>query len=1077
MKMNLRENLRLSIFGLLLLLLALPAWAQEKLISGKVTDAQGEALIGVNVLVQGSTRGSITDLNGAFQLRVQPGDKTLLFSYLGYQDVVKEIGAQSVINVTMQDDAQQLEEVVVTALGIERSKKALGYAVQEVGGDKLSAVVQTAPLNALAGRVAGLNVSTSGSGPGGSTNIVIRGASSLTGNNQPLYVVDGVPIENRLTTSVNAGGGSDYGSAANNIDPNDIASISVLKGGAAAALYGSRGQNGVIMITTKKGAKNSKLSVALNSNFVLDRPTVLPDFQNNYAQGSNGAFSKNSIHSWGAKMDGQTVTNFLGEQQVLTPNTENPVKAFLDNGYTWTNSVALSKGGETGTYYFSLSKQDHKSVMPNSNIDRLNMNLRTTQKMTSFLNLDAKVNFINQKAFNRPNLGGSPDNPMYGLIYMPRSVQLSQMENYRTINGYPVHYTSNYTRQDNGLMTNGLPAFAANPLAQNPYWGTGLNINEDTRNRVISFMEADLSLKDLIKDLPLDKLNLKARAGMDYFVDRIHRRQVDKTLYKLGGLATIGEQRVSTGEYNGDLILTGMKTVGNFGMSMTAGTSITRRDSYSTNASSESGILNPYGEYVLNNFGNVITTDGLSQREIQSVFGMFTLDWKDQIFFEVTGRNDWSSTMNPQNRSFFYPSTSLSWVISESFELPKFIDYMKLRTSYAIVGNSLEPGQLYYAYGTNANQYFGLPYGFIPSTKPNYDMVAEMTKSTDIGLETRFLGGRLVFDVAYYKKGTENQLFRAPLPSSSGFENGWINAGHIGNEGVELSLTATPVKSGAFSWDLVANASRNWSKVDELTEGVERLVLGGLGGASIQGVFGRPVGTLHGTAFARDTQGNLLLDAAGLPTIAKNAAGANDTQRELGNTIPQWIIGFSNTITYKDFFMSVMLDAKLGHKMFSYTNLKGAELGVLGFTQDGRDDWYESEADRIALGQSSTNWTATGGLLMEGVDKDGNTVRRFVDPQKYWDRVKDITEAFVYDASYVRLQQLSIGYNLPKSLVSKTPFQKVGLSLVGNNLVYLRNKVPNVSPNMSISTNNASGVEFFAFPELASYGFNLSVEF
>ncbi|MEH0152512.1 SusC/RagA family TonB-linked outer membrane protein [Limibacter armeniacum] len=1076
--MNQQTTIRTGLLGILMMLLTLSAFAQERMVTGTVTNNQGEALIGVSVLVQGTTKGTITDLDGKYKVKLQENESFLVFSYLGFDSQVIEVGNKTAINLVMEEDAHQLGEVVVTALGIERDKKAIGYAMQEVNGDQLSAVVQTSPLNALSGKVAGLNVSTSGSGPTGSTNVTIRGSNSLTGNNQPLYVIDGVPISNDGGTSAGQYGGFDYGNAANNIDPNDIASISVLKGGAASALYGSRGQNGVIMITTKKGSKKQGISVAVNSNFVMEKPAILPSFQNSYSQGAGGKFITTSNLSWGAKMTGaETVTNFLGEEQVLSENSENPIGDFFKDGYTWTNSISISKNSDIGTVYFSASKQDNESIMPNSNFDKLSMNLRAITKLTDFFTVDAKVNFINQKAFNRPNLAGSPDNPMYSIMQLPRSITLDQMSDYITVNGYPVHYTNKYQHIDGKLTVNGdAPAFAASPLSQNPYWATELNLNNDERNRAIAFVEGDLNLKSLFGGSSLDALSLKFRAGADYYVDNRQKHTHHNTLYKGNGLATINTSDATRGEYNYDIILNGMKTLGQFGISLTGGASMNRIEWTSTAANSESGIINPFGAYVVNNFNNRQISKGQSQREIQSVFGMMTLDWNDQLFLDLTGRNDWSSTMNPDNWSFFYPSASFSWVASETFGLGDAVNYLKFRTSYAWVGNSLPPNQLYFNYTTNPDQYFDLPYGAIPGSKPNYDMLPEMTKSFDVGVEAQLLNDRISVDLAYYQTGTENQLFQAPLSPSSGFQTGWVNAGFIRNDGIELALTGKPVHNENIEWELMANISHNRSMVKELTEDVEKLNLGGYGGVLIQAIPGSPVGTIHGTKFAKDDAGNMILDGNNLPMIATTEEGNRDDQAYLGNSVPQWLSGFGSNFRYKSFFVNVFIDGKFGHKMFSYTNLRGAQVGTLDFTVEGRDAWAASEADRVSLNVSADAWEPTGGYKITGVDQEGNTVSSFVDPQKYWDRVSQISEAFVYDASFVRLQQVAIGFNLPKSVLDKVYLKKASLSLVGNNLAFLYNNVPNVSPESAVTTNNSGGVEMFAFPQTASYGFNLNIE-
>ncbi|PWJ43813.1 SusC/RagA family TonB-linked outer membrane protein [Sediminitomix flava] len=1064
---------------LLLFVTALPLWAQSRVVTGTVKDQNNQLLIGVNVKIKDSSHGTITDFDGNFKLELDEGATTLEFSYIGYKSEVVEVGTQSHFDIVMTEDAEQLEEVVVTALGIKRDKKAVGYAMQQVGGEEITTVAAASPFSALSGKIAGMDVSTSGSGAAGSTSIRIRGANSLSSSNEALIVIDGVPMENSGGSGAGAFGGFDYGSNINNINAEDIESINVLKGGAAAALYGSRGLNGVVMITTKKGSKNDQLKVTYNANYTWERPNVVPEFQNQYAQGSGGKYLATSVNGWGPKMTGQQVTNFLGETQTLMTNNENPVGDFFRTGSTFNNTVSVSKSGENNTVYFSATHMKNQGIMPNAELERLSLNLRATSKLTDYLTMDSKVNIINQDVFNRPNLGGSPDNPMYTLSQMPRSVSLDQLQVYQTNSGLPVMYNTNY-RMEGGYPvwagTGSFP-FASNPLMQNPYWAVNENTNQDVRNRIIAFTELDLDIKKLLVGVPLDNFSLKTRASIDYTMDERERHTADQTLYKPAGLATINYSKSNFSEVNYDAFLSGLKSFGDFGFSFMAGGNLRYNKSNGYASSSQSGIVDPNLGYILQNFNNVITSQSITEKTMQSLFGTLTFDYKDQLFLNFNMRNDWTSALAPGYWSFYYPSVDLSWIISEAVNLPEAVNMMKVRASYAEVGNDLGPHSIFYSFATNPNQYYGLPYGGIPSSKPLYELQPERARSIDFGLETHFFDDRIILDVAYYQTSTDNQIFYAPLPPSSGYNTGLTNAGLVMNQGLEIALNTDIVRTNDFTWQMNVNASRNWSEVLELTEGVPVLNSFAAGGAMIQHQAGQPLGQIVGTAYMRDENGTIMLDEQNLPMYQLTEDGAMNEQVTIGNSVPKWILGINNSFRYKQFSLNVAIDGKFGYDMFSYTNLVGNQRGTLATSVDGRDGWYESEALRAQANVPSNSWTPTGGMKVTGVNQEGQAVEAYVDPQLYYDRLSNITEAYVYDASYLRLQQVSLGYTFPNKMLESTPFRNVTFSAVGQNLFYLYSNVPNVSPNSTVATNNAGGIEIFAFPETASYGFNLKVEF
>ena len=1062
-------------FTLLLIISATAAFAQ-KVIKGQISDSKGIPVIGATILEKGTTNGTITDFDGNYSLEVASATSVLQYSYIGYVTQEIKVGNNTVINVTLIEDTQALEEVVVTALGIKRDKKALGYAVSNVEGGNLSAFSKVNPIEGLSGQVAGLNISTSGSGAGGSAKVTIRGVSSLTGPNEPLYVVDGVPMDN--TGGVDGGadgtgmyGGTDYGNAANNINADDIESISVLKGGAAAALYGSRGQNGVIMITTKKGAKKEdRVGIKYGYQIQVSTPTIKPEFQNSYSQGSAGKFNPTDYQSWGKKMDDSEVTNFLGQTQLLSPINEHPYDTYFKTGISHNHNVSVSNRTDKMGVYFSLTNTNDNGIVPGNEIKKNSLTLRFDTKLGKYITLDAKANYIDQKANNRPNLGGSPDNPVYALWYIPRSVNLASLQNYQTNAGIPVIWTEQYSTMDGNVIAPDNITYAKSPLLNNPYWSENLNTNYDKRKRIIGFVEMNFDIAKMF-NLPFN-LNFKARGGIDYYNDERQRQVANNTYYKKSGLATLSLINSSFSEENYDFLLNGSHRFGKFGLNASVGGNLMRRNIYSTNSSSESGMINKEGYYVLQNFNNLVSAQGIAESEIQSLYAFVSMDWDSQFFLDITARNDWTSVLSPKNWSIFYPSVSGSWIISETFDLGENIDMLKLRGSWAAVGSGGNySSSRYNVYGTSANQFHGLPYGFIPSSRVNSDLRSEYTISSEIGANLIMWQNRLNFDLSYYTNGTKDQIFTAPLAPSSGYAKGIINAGYIKNSGVEMQVKGSVIRNKNLDWWLGANVSYQWNEVMDLPDEVPVLTLGGADGLTINALNEKPVGAMMGTAFNRDENGNIVLDDNNLPTIKQNEAGANDVMQELGKIYPDWLLGFSTGLSYKGFNVNILIDGKLGHNIYSRSNRVGSELGVLANTVAGRDEWETAKV----IGQE-TGIMPNMGYMVKGV-KNGTLGEYAVDPQLYWQRVATVNEMWIYDASYIRLRQISMGYNITPKMHKIKFLDNIGLTANVNNICYLMKKAPNISPEAYVTTGNAAGIEIFGMPETLQFTFGVNVSF
>lgn len=1058
------------------ILFSISAYAQTKEVRGKVIDDQNYPLIGATIVVKGtegaSIVGVITDLDGNFVINIPSGYDTILVTYTGYLEEFVDVANVSDVQVQLIPSFETLDEVVVTAMGIKREEKALGYSVEQVSGDNLENGSKSNPIESLAGRVAGLNVSSSASGAGGSTKVLIRGVTSITGNNSPLYVIDGVPINSGGGSSGTEYGGFDYGDGANNINPDDIENISILKGGAATALYGQRGSNGVIMITTKSGKSRDGLGIDFSSTVSFDNPLVKPDFQNFYSQGSGATFSATEYRSWGEKMTGQTVTNFLNQEQVLN-GASNPYDEFYRTGVTYDNSITVNNRGERYGVYFSANFVNTDGIQPNNSFDKRNFNIRFDSELSSFIKFDAKVNYLNQVAENRPHLSGSPNNPVYLLNIMPRSVQLDQLNPYLTLDGYPVVWTEEYQANPDGSLQwrNQPPTFASSPLLQNPFWATEYNRNEDERNRILGFGEFGFDFAELFS-LPII-LELNARAGIDYINDYRMLYNAHNTYFKADGLATYSSSSRQFVESSFTGMLKIGHTINKFTFLGTFGGSFLSNQSKSSSLSSESGLINEFGKYVIHNFNNPLASDGLSEYMEQSVFGLFSFDYDRMVYLDLTFRNDWSSSLSPSNWSYFYPSVSASWLIHESFEMPSFINFIKVRGSYAGTGSpgANSSSRRYYQYNTNPNQYLGLPYGSIPSRRPEYDLRSEYTISKEVGLKTIMLNNRLIFDASYYQSGTKDQILIAPMPPASGFESGYINGGYINNNGVEAMISYRVLQGSRFSWEIGGNFTRQWNKVEELKEDTDLQVLGGGAGVVTVAKLGEPVGMIMGSSYARDEQGRLILDSESLPTYKVTEDGAIDFEQVIGNSFANVMWGFNSSIKYQGFTLNFVIDSKLGHDIFSLTNMRGAEYGTFAYTTEGRDEWEKAKEISEITGVPPTD-----GYMVHGM-KDGVEGDYPVDPQKYWDRLTRIQEAFVYDASYIRFRQLSLGYTFNYNLLQKTPFDQLSITLFANNLFYISRKTENISPESSFGTGNSVGIEMFSQPELRNYGVNLKVSF
>ncbi|MDR1982115.1 MAG: SusC/RagA family TonB-linked outer membrane protein [Tannerellaceae bacterium] len=1013
------------------------SFAADKKVSGTVIDNTGEPVIGANILVKGTTVGTITDLNGQFSLDIPEGDGIAIqISYIGYHPQEIIYAGQTVLDITLIEDTQTLEEVVVTALGIKREKKALGYAMQEVKGDQLTETRDANVANALAGKIAGIQIKQNGTGVGGSTRIVIRGNNSIGGNNQPLIVVDGVPIDNFSSTTDDywGNGNVDKGSGISDISPDDIESMSVLKGPAAAALYGSRAGNGVVMITTKKGASGKGVGISFNTNLTFENPMQTPTFQNEYGQGSGGAFDANTLGSWGAKMDGKTVSAALGELP-YSARDNNLYRDFMRTGNSWTNSLDISKNSEDITFRAAVTRLDNKAVIPNSGIDRTSITLRSTVKMAEWLSADVKINYVNQNTKNRIKVAADPDNVFYENLIMPRSVAFSDYDAYKNADwkradGRPAGYVTDH-----------------NSAPRNPYWSVYRNTNADKRDRYISLASLDFTLTDW--------LSLKLRTGMDNYTfvyDNI--RATGNPYWETSGSFRTQTERFK--ELNSDFLFTAQGNWGDFGLVGTVGGNIMYRSTSLNNDFSGELVIPDF--YSISNGKLHKAAYWKSRKQINSLYATASLSWANCLYLDVTAREDWSSTLPKDNSAYFYPSVGGSWIFSQMLNrMGKdlgALTFGKVRVSWAQVGNDTEPYQLQDYYTLDYDIKGGMQTVKNKDWMSNKFLKNETIQSWEVGLELKGFNNRLGVDVSYYKKNAFDQILKISVPAATGYKYKLVNAGDIQNQGWEIALNGTPLQTaGGFTWETLLNWSTNKNTIVALTDDTKKQILSdgtGLSQLEIVAEEGGSYGDMYGYAYERDANNRILVGEDGLPVRASE-------MKNLGNNQPKWMMGWSNELTYKNFSLGFLIDLNYGGDVYMGSIQVGTTYGNLAMTLPGRGD---------------------EGIVVDGVTKDGAANSKKITSQQYWNGVRGISEAFIYDATNARLRELSFGYSLPRTVLAKTPFTSLKASLVARNLFMIYSKTKGFDPESGFSNGNrVQGYEFASMPTMRSIGFNISVAF
>lgn len=1020
-------------------------------VKGNISDVSGP-LIGVSVMVVGTTNGTITDMDGNFTLECNAGDE-LEISYIGYNTI--RVKAQSNMQITLEESSTELEEVVVTALGIKRDRKALGYGLSEVKGEELTKAKETNVINSLAGKVAGLVVSNTAGGASGSTRVMLRGTTELTGNNQPLYVVDGVPLDNTNFGSAGEQGGYDLGDGISAINPDDIETMTVLKGPAASALYGSRASHGVILITTKK-AEQEKVSVEYNGSFTVDTQLAKwDDVQEIYGMGDNGQYqldaSSGTNQSWGVKADMIDKTYFDGSVHpfLIYPNN---TSSFFRTGLTAQNTAVLSVNtGKTGVR-FSFTDMRNKDILPNTNMSRDNFNLRVNTSAGP-IDFDFSANYTRENVKNRPALGSSQSNVGKNLMTLASTYNIEWLKNYQNADGTYANWNGN------------------DQYNRNPYWDLYKNENKSVKD-VFRFTAKAI--------YNIDKhLKIQGTLGTDInnmnFDDFIAR----STPGVLSGKLT--NSIFNNRTLNAEILALYNNNWGSFDLNATLGGNIFKVDNKTTVITGTDQQMD--GVVSIINYAEQNVQPSTYKKQINSLYASASLGYRSTYYLEGTVRGDRSSTLPSANNTYIYPSVSGSIVFTnfiKNSNIKNVFSFGKVRASWAKVGSDTDPYQLALNYTTGKYSYSGFTIGMINNnTQPNNNLKPTMTSSYELGAELKFFNGRLGIDFTYYNQTSTDQIISLASSSASGYQSRLINAGKIQNKGIELAINGRVLQIKDFAWDAGFNFSKNSNKVLELVEGMDffQLADASWAGVSVGAEVGKDYGSILGTDFKRNENGDILIDKnTGLPLYDENL-------KTLGNSSWDWTGGFYSTFTYKNFHLYAAFDIKMGADLYSFSMRSAYLTGKATGTLPGREEWYRSEEARKAAGMTEEQWRAAGkceGLIVDGVVDNGdgtyskNTYA--VNPQNYWKSVAEKAPAlFIYDNSYIKCREITFGYTFPSSMLGKF-VKSLSLSFVARNPFIVWKNIPNIDPDSNYNT-SGMGLEYGSLPSRRSYGFNINVKF
>jgi len=1017
------KNSLLSIF----MTLAFSFLSNAQQVTGSVSDDNGIPLPGASIVIQGSSSGTTTDFDGNFSIETSQGS-TLVISYVGYESQQVVVGS-SPINVQLTSD-NALDEVVVTALGLTREKKSLGYSVTEVDGDEINSIKDNNIASSLMGKVAGLNITNSGT-IGSASRITLRGNNSVNGMNQALIVVDGIPIN---ADGIESGQNADYsstviGGGITDINAYDIESISVLKGPNASALYGSRAGNGVILITTKTGSETEGLGISLNTNLTADTPMFLPDFQNEYAQGTLGAAytdiaSDYGSSSWGPKM-GATQMYFDGRPRVTQAYPDN-VKDFFNTGIKAITSMSIQNASENGSVRFSYTNNDTQGMIPSSSMISHNFNLRGVMNLSDKLSIDAKATYFTQEVNGRQQMGGEG---IMGVLYqMPRSVDINDLKKFQVDNpGTPDEFK---------VLNYG----GSNSQTANPYWMANHDEYNERRNRFFGFAKINYEFTDW--------LSAFVRVGADVTDTKTKRITKPGHHFYRGGRMDLNT--VSSGELNTDLVFTAKKDItSDLNVVVNAGGSLSKRTYQGYYQFGENFKIPT--KFFLNNAANILAPNEtpLTTKKVNSAFASANFAYQDFLYVDLTSRNDWSSTLGEENRSYMYNSASVSAILNNIVDPEQEVfNLLKLRAGYAQVGNDTDPYQLYQTFDVPGQGYLGLTTLSAPSIKLNEDLKPEQVTSIEFGLEGSMLNNRLNFDISIYDKETTDMIFNVPVPAATGFQFFKENVGKVSNKGVEITLGGRIIQNSKMVWDSSLNYSKNENELLELIDDLETFtyMTTNDGQVALRAQVGGTIGDIYGSVWETNDAGQRLLREDGRPQTS-------DPNQYLGTAQPDFLAGWINTFRYGNYTLSFQIDGRFGGQFYSNTSRNLDSSGVSERTLQYRESGVTLDGINSATGASNTE-AITG--------------------QEYWGSLA--VQNYVYDQDNIRLRELSIGYQIPNT--QSYGIQSASLQLVGRNLFFFSKDAPDVDPEMTLGTAiGAQGFNLNNLPSARSLGVNLTLNF
>ncbi|MGJ8713794.1 MAG: SusC/RagA family TonB-linked outer membrane protein [Maribacter stanieri] len=1039
----------------------------QSMLTGTVLDENQVPLPGATVVVKGTSNGVATDFDGNFSIELTGSNDILLVSYIGYIKKEVDVTGKSATIISLEPDSQQLDEVVVTALGIEREKKSLGYASQELNNDEVVQAREPNLLNSMSGKVAGLQITNSPTGLGGSARVSIRGDASLNINgNSPLFIVDGTPISNEIVGSSGSGTQSvDYGNGASEINPQDIESINVLKGPAAAALYGSRAANGAIIITTKKGkSQSSKLGISFNTGVTIENVLMLPDWQNEYGQGNNQQFafvdgSGSGIadgvdESWGPRLDTGLMIpqfdsprtdgtrggdTFVSDADILTtPWVSQPdnTKDFFETGITKTNSIAISKSGEMGNMRLSFQNLDQEGTLPNTDLKRNTLSFSGTMNVSDKVKVNANINYVKTDSDNRPAVGYGTESIMYLFIWYGRQLNTNNLRDYWQpgLEGTQ-QFNYNYNYHDN------------------PYFTMYENTNAQDKDRIFGNVSLTYDINENWK--------LLLRSGRDFYRDfRVRKRAFSTQRFPFG---TYQEDNIFFEESNSDVLLSYDKNLGEkFKLNVSAGGNQLRQKQDFTKSVAPQ-LINP-GVYSFNNSRQAVqVSSNNSEKRINSLYGYARFSYDNVLFMDVTGRNDWSSTLPEGNNSYFYPSVTLSAIASDIFNMPEWVSFAKVRAAYAEVGNDTDAYRLRSFYQNETPFDGSTPILTESSLIPNADLKPEITGSYEFGLDLRFFQSRVNLDLTYYDSATKNQIINISTDIASGYSSQLINAGEVRNYGFEAIANFVPVLTDNFKWSSTFNFATNKSEVTDLGDDIQ-FTLTESNGAFIQAREGGSISAIYGRGFQRvedensEYFGQMIINNQGIPE-------RTDDLVYQGDYAPDFTLGMQNTFKYKNIDLGFLIDTRQGGIVVSRTKTIGSTSGQLQETLVGR------ETGIVAEGVVNTGTAESPVYTPNTVNVDARTFNN-----RYYER--DNVEAAKYDASYTKLREVSLGYSFPQKMIQQLPISNARISVTGRNLILWTDN-PHFDPEtVGVSGGTLQpGIENMSYPSSRSFTFNLQVNF